>query len=121
MTKKVTSLGKYVNGVKIIEEPVVVVERKPRVVVDKKPMEVVDKKPRVVVEKRQTGVLFRRWENLQWMWFRNGNKKKDRKYVGDIRNGVPNGQGTLIFPDGDKYVGKFKDGEYHGQGTYSFL
>ena len=71
-------------------------------------------------KKRQTGVFFRRWENRQWRWFRNGNKKKDRKYVGNIRNGGPNGQGTLIFPDGDKYVGKFKDGEYHGQGTYTF-
>ena len=47
-------------------------------------------------------------------------KKKDRKYVGDIRNGLPNGQGTLIFPDGDKYVGKFKDGERKGQGTLTF-
>ena len=83
-------------------------------------MVVVEKKPMVVVEKRQSGVLFRRWENRQWRWFRNGNKKKDRKYVGDILNGGPNGQGTLIFPDGDKYVGKFKDGEYHGQGTYTF-
>ena len=110
--KKGNIIGKYVNGVKIIEEPVVVVEKKPMVVVEKKPM--------VVVEKRKTGVLFRRWESRQWRWFRNGNKKKDRKYVGDIRNGGPNGQGTLIFPDGDKYVGKFKDGEYHGQGTYTF-
>ena len=110
--KKGNIIGKYVNGVKIIEEPVVVVEEKPMVVVEKKPM--------MVVEKRQTGVLFRRWENRQWRWFRNGNKKKDRKYVGDIRNGGPNGQGTLIFPDGDKYVGKFKDGVYHGQGTYTF-
>jgi len=110
--KKGNIIGKYVNGVKIIEEPVVVVEKKPTVVVERKPM--------VVVEKRKTGVLFRRWESRQWRWFRNGNKKKDRKYVGDIRNGGPNGQGTLIFPDGDKYVGKFKDGEYHGQGTYTF-
>jgi len=134
--KKGNIIGKYVNGVKIIEEPVVVVEKKPIVIVEKKPMVVaekkpmvvaekkpmvvVEKKPMVVVEKRQSGVLFRRWENRQWRWFRNGNKKKDRKYVGDTRNGGPNGQGTLIFPDGDKYVGKFKDGVYHGKGTYTF-
>jgi hypothetical protein len=80
--------------VKIIEDPVVVVE----------------KKPMVVVEKRKTGVLFRRWESRQWRWFRNGNKKKDRKYVGDIRNGGPNGQGTLIYSSGIKYVGEWKDG-----------
>jgi hypothetical protein len=137
-------IGKFVNGVKIIVEPVVVVEKKPAViivepvvVIDKKPAVVIDKKPSVVVEKkpsvviekkpavvvnkkRQNGVLFRRWENLQWRWFRNGNEKKDRKYVGNIHNGGPNGQGILFFPDGDKYVGKFKDGEYHGQGTYTF-
>ena len=73
-------IGKFVNGVKIIVEPVVVVEKKPAVVIE----------------------------------------KKDRKYLGNIRNGGPNGQGILFFPDGDKYVGKFKDGEYHGQGTYTF-
>ena len=97
-------IGKFVNEVKKIEEPVVVIV----------------KKPAVVVKKSHTGVLFRHWENRQWRWFRNGNEKKNRKYVGDILNGGPNGQGTLIFPDGDKYVGKFKDGEYHGQGTYTF-
>ena len=103
-------IGKFVNGVKMIEEPVVVIEKKPVVAIEKKPV--------VVVKKRQTGVLFSRWENRQWRWFSNGNEEKDRKYVGNIRNGGPNGQGTLIFPDGDKYVGKFKDGKYHGQGKY---
>jgi hypothetical protein len=97
-------VGKYVNGVNIIKEPMVVVE----------------KKPVVVVETKQTGVLFRRGENRQWRWFRNGNNKNDRKYVGDIRNGKPNGQGTYTYPSGDKYVGEFKDGEYHGQGTFTF-
>ena len=38
------------NGVKIIEEPVVLVEKKPMVVVEKKPM--------VVVENRVNGVCF---------------------------------------------------------------
>ena len=129
-------IGKFVNGVKIIVEPVVVInkkpaaviekkpavviEKKPAVVIEKKPAVVIEKKPAVVIEKRQAGVLFRRWENLQWRWFRNGNEKKDRKYVGDIHNGGPNGQGILFFPDGDKYVGKFKGGKYHGQGTYTF-
>ena len=39
------------------------------------------------------------------------------KYTGDVENGVPNGLGFLISPDGDKYVGSWKDGEYNGQGT----
>ena len=39
------------------------------------------------------------------------------KYEGDIRNGKPNGQGTITYPDGRKYVGEFKDEEFHGKGT----
>jgi len=85
----------------IIEEPVVLVE----------------KEPVVEVEKSNTGVLFRRWENQQWGWFRDGDEKRDRKYVGDIENGGPNGQGTLTFPDGRKYVGGFKHWVRNGQGT----
>ena len=97
-------VGKYLNGVNLIKEPMVVVEKKPVMVVEKKP----------------TGILFCRGENRQWRWFRNGNNKNDRIYVGDIRNGKPNGQGTLTYPSGDKYIGEFKDGEYHGQGTFTF-
>jgi len=39
------------------------------------------------------------------------------KYIGEYKDGIPNGQGTLTSPDGDKYVGEFKDGEYSGHGT----
>jgi len=93
-----------VNEVKKIEEPVVVIV----------------KKPVVEVEKSHTGVLFRHWENRQWRWFRNGNEKKNRKYVGDILNGGPNGQGTLTFPDGRKYIGGFKHWVRNGQGTFTY-
>ena len=102
--KKANIIGKYVNGVNRIKEPV----------------ELVDKEPVELVGERQTGILFRRGESRQWRPFRNGKNINDRIYVGDIRNGEPNGQGTHISPNGDKYVGKFKDGEYHGQGTYTF-
>ena len=30
-------------------------------------------------------------------------------YVGDYKDGMPNGQGTLSFPNGDTYVGEWKD------------
>ena len=86
-------IGKFVNGVKIIEE---------------------------VVERGQTSVLFRRWENQQLGWFWDGDEKKDMKYVGEIENGVPNGQGILTSPDGDRYEGDFKDGKKHGQGTFTY-
>ena len=41
-------------------------------------------------------------------------------YAGDMSNGVPNGQGTLNFPNGPQYVGEFKDGDLNGQGTEIF-
>ena len=42
-------IGKFVNGVKIIEEPVVVVEKKPGMVVEKKPEVLVEKKPGITL------------------------------------------------------------------------
>lgn len=45
----------------------------------------------------------------------NGNK-----YVGEYKDGKRNGQGTFTWPDGDKYVGEFKDGNFNGQGTYTY-
>ena len=73
------------------------------------------------------GVLFLRVEYGKSKWFKFGYEKiwvhlfwkviTDGKYVGQIENGEPNGQGTFTFPDGEKYVGELKDGEQHGQGT----
>jgi len=40
-----------------------------------------------------------------------------RKYTGQWKNDVRDGQGTLSFPDGKKYVGQFKDNKQHGNGT----
>ena len=37
-----------------------------------------------------------------------------------LENGVPNGLGFLIFPNGDKCVGGWKDGERNGQGTFTW-
>ena len=42
------------------------------------------------------------------------------KYVGELNNGKPNGQGTMIFTDGSKYVGEFKNGYFNGQASYTF-
>ena len=41
------------------------------------------------------------------------------EYVGEFRDGKPNGRGTFTSTDGGKYVGEFKDVEWHGQGTYT--
>jgi len=34
---------------------------------------------------------------------------KRGKYVGELKNSKPNGQGTLTHPTGEKYVGQWKD------------
>ena len=52
-------------------------------------------------------------------WFYQGDEKNQAKYVGEIKDGIPRGHGTISFPQGDRYVGDFKDGRYHGQGTYT--
>ena len=54
-------------------------------------------------------VLFLRVENGELNCFENGNEDSDGKYIGEIINGKPNGQGTYTFPDGKKYVGEWKD------------
>lgn len=41
------------------------------------------------------------------------------KYVGEWRDGQRNGQGRFTWPDGEKYVGEFKNNKKHGQGTYT--
>lgn len=40
-------------------------------------------------------------------------------HVGEFRNGKPNGQGSESYRNGDKYIGEFKDGKRNGQGTYT--
>ena len=67
------------------------------------------------------GVLFLRKVDGEFGFYEKGDKNKVRKYLGEIENGLPNGQGTLTSPDGTKYKGGFKDGEKHGQGTIKFI
>ena len=85
-----------------------------------KNVEVVQKKPIIVVEKKEKGVLYGRLYNKKLLWEKSGDEKKDGKYVGEIENRKPNGQGTLTWFNGDKYVGEFMDGKKNGQGTYTF-
>ena len=66
-------------------------------------------------------VLFLRVENGELNWLENGNEDSDGKYIGEIKNGKPNGQGTYTFPDGKKYVGGFKENKRHGKGTYEYI
>jgi len=42
------------------------------------------------------------------------------KYVGEWKDGLPHVRGTMTFSNGDKYVGGFIDGKFHNQGTYTY-
>jgi len=42
------------------------------------------------------------------------------KYVGEWKDGKPNGYGTATYLNGDKYVGEYKDGNINGQGTFTW-
>ena len=72
------------------------------------------------------GVLYRGWRNAKVGFYKEkwegvekekweGVESEDNKdmveYGGEINNGVPNGQGTQLFPDGSKYVGEVWDGK----------
>ena len=83
-------------------------------------IEVKVEKPVVVVEKKQKGVLFNSKRNGQWGWFKDGDEKKDGKFLGEIENGIPNGQGTVTWTEHGKYVGEYKNGERNGQGTFTW-
>ena len=67
------------------------------------------------------GVLYLSKRNGEWEWYKSGNEEKDGKYVGEIENGVPNGQGKSTNPNGRKYEGEWKDGKQNGQGIFTTL
>jgi len=68
---------------------------------------------------QETGALYFKKVNGKYGWFENGNDKKDWKYIGEIKNGKPNGTGVLSSTFG-KYSGEVKNGMKHGQGTYTY-
>ena len=92
---------------------------------------------------KKDGTLIGKFENGEWivswgvlyMGYRNGKvgyytekwegvvskgNQDVAKYEGDIRNGKPNGQGTVTLSDGGKYEGDIRNGESNGQGTYTY-
>ena len=60
---------------------------------------------------QETGVLFLSLENGELVYYEEGDDDNEGKYVGEIDNGEPNGQGTFIWSDGTKYVGEYKNGK----------
>jgi len=44
----------------------------------------------------------------------------DRKYIGQVINGIPEGKGVMYVDGGDIYKGEFRNGKYEGKGIYYF-
>ena len=74
-------------------------------------------KKEMVMGKSSQGVLYR---SRKGGWTINEEENTDRKYVGEIKNGRPNGQGTVTRNDGKTYVGEFREGRLNGQGTVTW-
>ena len=55
---------------------------------------------------------------MEWKGF--WEKETHPVYKGDVKDGVPNGLGLMIFPNGDKYEGEWMDGKQNGQGTKNY-
>ena len=67
------------------------------------------------------GETLYRWGNpLPYVWKGVGDKETHPKYEGDVEDGVPNGLGFLIDPDGIKYVGEWIHRWKNGQGTFTW-
>jgi len=64
--------------------------------------------------------LYRRKVNGEWGYYKSGDEGWDSKYVGEIKNGKPNGKGTKTYNNGNKYVGEVKKGKRWGQGTLTW-
>ena len=63
------------------------------------------------------GILCGTLKDSKILWAEKCYEGPKNKYLGDIEDMKPNGQGTLTTSDGEKYVGGFKNGEKSGQGT----
>ena len=67
--------------------------------------------------------LYQWGEYPDFFWMGFGEKDTHPKYLGQVKDGKPNGIGIMTFHRRGKiltkYVGEWKDGKYHGQGTHS--
>ena len=66
------------------------------------------------------GILCRTLKDRKTVWSEKCNDVLGSKFVGDIENMKPNGQGTVTLPNEYTFTGGFKDGKFHGQGTQIF-
>ena len=75
-----------------------------------------------VISYGQSGKTLYGWGDFpDHVWKEFGDKETQKVYKGEVENGVPNGLGFLIFPNGDKYVGEWKDGKPNPLGFPFFI
>ena len=65
-------------------------------------------------------ILYGWGEYPDYFWKRFGEKETHPKYKGKVENGVPNGLGYLIYPNGSRYLGSWKKGKMNGQGSFTY-
>ena len=66
------------------------------------------------------GLLKKSGEVKDLVAFEEATNKEKGMYTGTIQNLYPNGQGTLIFSNGDVYQGEWLNGEMHGKGRIQY-
>ena len=71
------------------------------------------------LEDKKRGVLYWGKRNGKYGWEEDGDEKKNSKYVGEIKYGIPYGQGTLTYLNGNKYVGEVNIGRRNAQETWT--
>ena len=73
----------------------------------------------VIGDNHKGETLYGWGEYPNYVWKEVGEKGTHPLYKGEVENGVPNGFGIMIFPNGNKYIGDWKDGRWNGQGTFT--
>ena len=74
----------------------------------------------VIGDNHKGEILYGWGKCCDFVWKGFGDKETHSKYTGDVGNGVPNGLGFLIDPDGIKYVGEWIHMWKNGQGTFTW-
>ena len=64
----------------------------------------------VIGDNHKGETLYGWGEYPDYVWKGVGEKGTHPKYQGQVKDGKPNGLGSLTYPDGSKYVGEYKDG-----------
>ena len=79
------------------------------------------KRVEVVVHKKEKGVLYLGKRNGIVKWYKSPDGVEGNgEYVGDVENGLPNGQGTNRFSDGTEVMGTWVNGEMRNGIQYDY-